>query len=221
MRILAFSDTHGRLPNLDPTGIDRLMIAGNIRPPGLRSFAEENHWLENFFFHWLEALGLPTYWVLGEHDDFTDLYPFTCYESMYEVVRLPSNLTYDVGDVFDDVLLFSGYPPLASQSSEDEDYEGTEDYLRFLTDECQENSPEIWLTHCPPWGVCDGPAGQKPYAGSRVILEAIKIKQPRLVICGRIPNGAGLGRIGRTEVYNVSIQDQEGPWMGKPVIIEI
>jgi len=207
MRILAFSDTHGRLPNLDTTGIDRLMIAGDITPPDLVTLAEQRPWLEYDFCPWIEALGLPTYLVLGNHDYVNDFQP-------------PSNLRYGVARIVDDVLLFSGTPKVADMAWE-EDEETLADNLQAIL-ESQEKTPDIWLTHSPPWGVCDGPEEIPGYHnGSRALLAAIKVCQPRLLICGHIHIGAGHGRIGRTEVYNVSILDRKSPWSGLPVIIEI
>ena len=207
MRILAFSDTHGRLPNLDPTGIDRLMIAGDITPPGLVTEAEQRPWLEYVFCPWIEALGLPTYLVLGNHDCVGDFRP-------------PSNLRYETAGIVDDVLFFSGTPKFAGWAWEEDEITLAE-YLQVIL-ESKKMKPEIWLTHSPPWGVCDGPKVMYGHhSGSVALLKAIKACQPRLLICGHIHIGASHGWIGRTEVYNVSILDAGNAWDGMPVIIEI
>ena len=207
MRILAFSDTHGYLPNLDLTGIDRLMIAGDITPPELVTEAEQRPWLEYVFCPWIEALDIPTYLVLGNHDCVGDF-------------RAPPNMRYETAGIVEDVLLFSGTPKYAGWAWE-EDERTLAEYLQVIL-ESKKKTPPIWLTHSPPWGVCDGPANLPGYhSGSRALLAALKACQPRLLVCGHIHAGAGCGRIDQTEIYNVSIPDRDNPWDGLPVIIEI
>jgi Icc-related predicted phosphoesterase len=65
----------------------------------------------------------------------------------------------------------------------------------------RESNDAIVVSHAPPLGYLD----KTPWGngGSRILLDAIKKFQPRLVICGHIHEAKGKKKIGKTEVYNV------------------
>jgi len=76
----------------------------------------------------------------------------------------------------------------------------------------QFNSLDILLCHQPPFGILDKVTAkfapkhwQGKHAGSKLILDFIKRKQPRYVFCGHIHEGEGMKRIGKTEVYNLGV----------------
>ena len=69
---------------------------------------------------------------------------------------------------------------------------------------------DILVCHQPPYGILDKMTNKQApkhwygkHAGSKVILDYIKKKQPRYVFCGHIHEGKGMKKIGRTEIYNV------------------
>jgi Icc-related predicted phosphoesterase len=69
---------------------------------------------------------------------------------------------------------------------------------------------DILLCHQPPFGYLDKvnfPGAPKhwlgKHAGSKVILDYIRKKQPIYVFCGHIHEAKGKAKIGKTEVYNV------------------
>ncbi len=71
---------------------------------------------------------------------------------------------------------------------------------------------DILLCHQPPYGVLDKVTAEfapkhwrGKHAGSRVILDYIKKKQPRYVFCGHIHEGEGMKKVGGTEVYNLGV----------------
>jgi Icc-related predicted phosphoesterase len=71
------------------------------------------------------------------------------------------------------------------------------------------NNLDILLCHQPPFGVLDRvnfPGVPKDWlgkrAGSKVILNYIKKKQPRYVFCGHMHENKGKAKIGKTLVYN-------------------
>ncbi|MBI2632450.1 metallophosphoesterase [Candidatus Pacearchaeota archaeon] len=70
---------------------------------------------------------------------------------------------------------------------------------------------DVLVHHQPPYGFLDkvGPMAPKhwqgKHAGSRLILDYIKRKQPRYAFCGHIHEGEGMSKIGRTEVYNLGV----------------
>jgi len=69
---------------------------------------------------------------------------------------------------------------------------------------------DILICHQPPYGYLDKVNSKfvpkdwvGKHAGSKVVLDYIKKKQPRYVLCGHIHEGKGKAKIGKTEVYNV------------------
>ncbi len=70
---------------------------------------------------------------------------------------------------------------------------------------------DILICHQPPYGILDKVSGKYnppkgwigKHAGSKIILDYIKKKQPRYVFCGHIHEAKGKAKIGKTEVYNV------------------
>ena len=71
---------------------------------------------------------------------------------------------------------------------------------------------DILICHQPPYGYLDKtnhPSAPKEWkgkhAGSKVILDYIKKKQPRYVFCGHIHEGEGKAKIGKSEIYNLGV----------------
>lgn len=70
---------------------------------------------------------------------------------------------------------------------------------------------DVIVHHQPPYGVLDKVGGNAPkdwkgkHAGSKVILDFIRKHQPKFSFCGHIHEGAGMKRVGRTEVYNLGV----------------
>ena len=210
MRILAFSDSHGYLPDLDVSGADCVMIAGDVCPDGhgLHLAEIQKTWLEQKFCPWVESLGVPVYLTLGNHDSVNDF-------------KAPLNLRYGTERILDDILLFSWTPVFYNFAWMATEAILAEKLERLLTPGL---IPPVWLTHGPPWGLCDGwqeSSGARSSNGSHALRAAVKKYQPRLVICGHIHAGAGMGKLGRTEIYNVSILGGDSGWHGRPVLIEI
>jgi len=65
-----------------------------------------------------------------------------------------------------------------------------------------ENKNSILITHNPPYGYLDKIQSGK-HVGSKIILNAIKKYQPKLVLCGHIHEAKGKAKIRKTEVYNL------------------
>ena len=71
---------------------------------------------------------------------------------------------------------------------------------------------DILVCHQPPYGILDKVTNkaaprhwQGLHAGSKVILDYIRKKQPKYVFCGHIHEGEGKAKIGKTEVYNLGV----------------
>ena len=72
---------------------------------------------------------------------------------------------------------------------------------------------DILMHHQPPYGILDKVGNKAPEAwrgknaGSKVILDYIKRRQPKYAFCGHIHEGEGRKKVGRTEVYNLGVCD--------------
>ncbi len=66
----------------------------------------------------------------------------------------------------------------------------------------RENKNSILITHNPPYGVVDKSYNGE-HVGSKIIANAIKKYNPKLVLCGHIHEAKGKAKIGRTPVYNL------------------
>lgn len=75
------------------------------------------------------------------------------------------------------------------------------------------NPNSILICHNPPYGFVDKLHNGK-HVGSKMILNAIKKYQPKLVFCGHIHEAKGEAKIGKTKVYNLG-------WHGDYKIIEV
>jgi Icc-related predicted phosphoesterase len=80
-------------------------------------------------------------------------------------------------------------------------------------------SVDILVHHQPPYGILDKVGNPAPkhwrgkHAGSKLILNYIKRKQPKYSFCGHIHEGKGKKKIRKTKVYNLGVADH--------VIVEI
>lgn len=60
----------------------------------------------------------------------------------------------------------------------------------------------ILVCHNPPYGFVDKINSGK-HVGSKILLEAIRKNQPKLVLCGHIHEAKGKAKIGKTNIYNL------------------
>lgn len=74
------------------------------------------------------------------------------------------------------------------------------------------NSVDILVCHQPPYGLLDkvkakfAPIHWKgKHAGSKIVLDYIKRKQPKYVFCGHIHESEGHVRVGKSEIYNLGV----------------
>jgi len=66
----------------------------------------------------------------------------------------------------------------------------------------KKNEDAILLSHAPPYSYLDKIHSGK-HVGSKILLNAIKKYQPKLVLCGHIHEAKGKAKIGKTIVYNL------------------
>lgn len=74
---------------------------------------------------------------------------------------------------------------------------------------------DILLAHNPPYGYLDvndnpsTPQLRGKHHGSKLVLDYIKRKQPKYVLCGHIHEGKGRVKIGKTTIINGGLQNFE------------
>lgn len=73
------------------------------------------------------------------------------------------------------------------------------------------NNLDILVCHQPPHGILDKVGFPAPkhwrgkHAGSKLILDYVKRKQPKYVFCGHIHEGEGMKKVGKSEVHNLGV----------------
>jgi Icc-related predicted phosphoesterase len=205
MRILALSDTHGYLPELDLAGVDCVVHAGDVCPLTNHDSYYQKRWLEGKFSGWVESLEIPVYLALGNHD-------------FAEKFLAPPNLFYGVNEIIGDVFLFGWTRTLCGWAREASEKD-LKDKINNTMEEAGK-APSIWVSHGPPHGVLDYTTGNI-HVGSLALSETILRWGPRLVICGHIHEAAGKDSLGDSQIYNVSLVDESYFLRNKPVVIDV
>jgi Icc-related predicted phosphoesterase len=218
MKILAMSDLHGHLPDVEAylDFVDVILIAGDIAPDHsnlpIVNTPYQTEWFNTKFLEWATRLNKPVYGCYGNHD-------YGAFENNAQI-QLYSNEI--VGDFF----LFSWTPKYGDWNYMVKDFDddiplnrlkgSVESRLDKKLWGRTGKTPAIWVCHGPPSGVCDG-AG----IGSNALLEAIKRRVPKAVFCGHAHYGTRQGLIGDTWVFNCALTDYALDLVREPVWVEI
>lgn len=209
LRIAAYSDLHNVLP--EPVDCDLAVIAGDICPEAhpFRQLA----WLENQFRHWITQFPRAV-WIAGNHD-------YICASSINLIPYFSANHIYlkDEGynylfDPFDcshnnkfrDTLIqhtrIWGSPwslPYGHYS-----FMASEEDIACRLMELESIQPTILISHSPPFGHGDiGRGGVR--AGSKSLLKAIQIYQPKLVVTGHLHESRGVYEVGKSLIVNAAM----------------
>jgi len=90
---------------------------------------------------------------------------------------------------------------IPSRNSFDWNASETEERAAELLGACPEDA--IVVTHTPPFGIADLQKNGD-HEGSTAILDVIRVKAPKLVLCGHIHHAWGMrGHLGATHVHNL------------------
>lgn len=214
MKILALSDLHGYLPQIEPC--DLLILAGDYEYN--RDAAEQGRFMMGKFFLWLQRLPAKhIVWIGGNHDQ--TLFFKKAYGDWMRHGR--AHYLEDRAITIEGVKIYGTpwTPPFF-----DWWFMASEDQLRTRYAEIPDDT-DILVTHGPPYGVCDTTGyligGGDPNCGSKALLERIKIIQPKAVVCGHIHEGRGTARVGKTVVYNVTLCDGQYIPKHSPMVIDL
>ena len=214
MKIIAFSDNHGYLPELEPC--DVVCICGDIIPLEIqRDIFMSWWWFNNKFKEWAEKLDCKkVIFIAGNHDFFLeDEEPF----EMGKVIYLKdSNYEYE-GVTFYGSPWITGLPYWAFNVSETEQ----EELFKKIPD-----NVDFLLTHTPPFdmndiGRVDFNQGNPIDFGSKALTKILsKDKNIRFALSGHIHSGNhNLTERNNIKLYNVSLNDESYDIYYNPLII--
>jgi 3',5'-cyclic AMP phosphodiesterase CpdA len=229
MRIAALSDQHGFLP--DVPDCDLLIVAGDVCPDRFGPHFAGSHpefqkdWFDRKARPWLAgARARHRLLTWGNHDwcgercGFDEDAPGTASSEVLQILNAQSS---DV-EVGGERLHVWG-SPWSKQFG----------FWAFMRPDA-ELAPiyagipagvDILVSHQPPYGygdeVPDFMSGKLRHEGSRQLLAAIDRVQPKVVICGHIHEGHGRTEHNGTQIYNVSVVDEQYRLVHPVTVIEV
>lgn len=217
MKIVAFSDTHGRLPAVETIpACDLLVIAGDLSPAPSGEFDTVVSYLDKRLRSWLDEVPAKrVVAIAGNHDHIFQHRP----------QMVPAGLRWDYLE--DRAITINGlriwgtpWTPRFFDWAFMKDEPGLLAIYRRIPE-----GIDILVCHGPARGVCDVGAGcpSENHSGSRALRMELERIKPRLHIFGHIHTGTHGGVIlpEGTIAYNVSICDDRN-WLVYPVtVIEI
>lgn len=208
MIIAASSDFHGMLPPPEAfAGADVVLLAGDL----CRDSYQDN-WLRNEFRQWANAITAPIHLTWGNHDQPT--------QTQFALADLPAHVQVHVDEavtIGNERVWFSPWsrvygtwPWMASEPKLSMLYAG------------MPHDTTIIVSHTPPLDACDRETYRGTHVGSHALSGAILARPSvRLVVCGHIHEGFGLGRCHHAEVLNVSYVDAKYQPVNDVVFVEV
>lgn len=191
--------------------------------------ADQSKWFKEVFTRWLDNLPVSqVVFIAGNHDFFLQTEEGIKVVEEYEeenpgVTYLQDMMTPLYTDDLGTITIYGSpwtpnLPGWAFQAWDDvaPSAENLASYQRALvpippsSEELYEKIPEnldILISHGPPQGY--GDKVWYEHTGSQRLLEAIRKKKPRVVICGHIHEGFGQYQVGDTTLYCVPYLDRD------------
>lgn len=235
MRIVALSDQHGHLPEIPPC--DLLLIGGDICPDRIGSMPAREYprrqaeWFDGVFRSWLDGTPAAHKVAIWGNHDWCGLTYQTRTDRLGVGSAADLQILLDTGvsiparghaDRSATGLKIWG-TPWANLSLDWAFMKPPEELARVYA--AIPDNVDILLSHQPPYGygdqVYDAARERFDHLGSRELLSAIDRIRPRLVICGHIHSGFGHYVRHGTEIYNVSVVNNEYRHVNAPTIIDL
>lgn len=79
---------------------------------------------------------------------------------------------------------------------------------------------DILVTHGPAYGYVDRVIGRPENLGCELLAEAIKVKKPKIHVCGHIHSGYGYIFDGETHYINASVLNEQYNYTNKPLTVD-
>ena len=231
MKILATSDLHGNLNDLDFTDIDIVAIAGDfveLKGGGKWHWYDQKKWIQKKFIPMIEKFPQTQFCIVpGNHDMVMDVNMTSRYPDINYKMDWPNNTHILIDNMVEiNGIKIYGTPwiPIISYrwAFESEHEKLVEKFS---------NIPyglDVLITHTPPhisnecmidrsiqWG------GYEAF-GSTELAESIFEKEPKYAFCGHIHSGThDCIEFNKTKIYNVARVDERYEIAYEPIIIDI
>ena len=230
MEIIAISDLHGYLPELEP--FDLLLIAGDIVPIDCMDVHSQQEWLFNEFVPWINKLPYQNVWsrvvmTPGNHDEV-----FQRMSSMKWLLLSKTSarlrvliheyyeFSYLDGNIDKYIKIFG--TPYCHQFG-NWAFMPSDELIRNYFKNIPENL-DILLTHDAPYGCSDQCYSGRSigkHIGSEPLREIILEKQPMMCIHGHLhTSNHEIMNLGKTRVINVSLLNEEYKVSYEPLIFD-
>lgn len=225
IKLCAFSDPHGDLPEIEKCNI--CVICGDIAPLDIQRDAYlSEDWFIHSFFEWARfSPADKIYFIGGNHDFYLMLMHNTAMNNLIKEYGLENKLVYIEDELITDEntgLEICGIPWVTGPAN-----------WAFYTAEPDKKyrkialaDIDILLTHQPPKvgkvGASYPNTAWERNFGSEELTEAIENSNVRYNFCGHIHSGDHNKNIlGETEIYNVSLKDEDYHSVYKPLYLNI
>lgn len=232
MRLVALSDQHGHLPEIQP--YDLLIVAGDVCPDRVGGSLAEHHpaeqkaWFDQHVRPWLAASpAAHKLLTWGNHDwcgqacsfegDSPDVASSTALQILVDTgTSVPGN-----GAAGRAISVwatpwsrqFMHWAFMRSRGELAEIYAAIPEGV------------DVLVSHAPPYGYgdrsVDEQSGEVEHLGSHELLAAIARVKPRVVICGHVHGGYGYFAYNGTPIYNVSVLNEQYRLVRPPTVIDI
>ena len=224
MKIIAISDLHGQFPEIKET-CDVLCICGDIVPLNLQMNSPKSKtWIKEKFIPWCNSINCThVLLIAGNHDL---VFERTLHHEIMDLF-LGTKIQYLENDSIEiDGKRFYGTP--YCHEYDDWAFMRPNDNLKMIYDLIPENI-DVLLTHDAPYGTSDICLDETPWPevghiGCIPLRDAILEKKPKLVLHGHLHStNHKIELMGEadTEVYNVSLLNEEYNMVFLPLILEI
>jgi hypothetical protein len=232
MRIVALSDQHGHLPEVQPC--DLLIVAGDVCPDRIGSSLARHHpaqqkaWFDAQARPWLAAApAAHKILTWGNHDwcgqacrfdgDAPPVAPSTALQILVDAGTSVPRTGASGGAI-------SVWATPWSRQFMDWAFMRSRDELAETYASIPEHV-DILVSHQPPYGfgdeAFDEQSGEVEHLGSHELLAAIARVKPRLVICGHIHSGHGCFDYHGTPIHNVSVVNEQYRLVRPATVIDI
>ena len=209
MKVIVISDTHGLHPLLDIPEGDLLLHAGDVSYGGTYKEIKD-------FLDWFSAQPHPhKVFIAGNHDFY-----FEKHSPEQIKAIIPNNIHY----LNEELLEIEGFriwgspiTPIPHSLWAFNRERGSD--IQAHWDLIPENL-DILMVHGPAKGVLDKTTKDE-YVGCQNLLETLRIKQPKMFICGHIHEDRGQKIIDGIHFVNASSIDRYGTKIFPPFVFEL
>lgn len=226
MKICAFSDMHGQI-NFKVEPCDIVLIGGDIIPLKIQNYTvESEEWFKTVFIPWCNDLPCEkVVFIAGNHDFFLMRHP----DRMRLMLKDQDKIAYLDGEIFEykgKVIFgtpwckpFGRWAFMESYEEQDKRYAR---YLEII------GKVDIVLSHDAPYGVSDIILQKDcwwadgTHIGNQSLKKFLEAAKPTLNIHGHLhTTNHNVEKLGDTDVYCVSILDENYEMVYEPLYIEL